>query len=184
MTEVWKTYPKCEMYEISNIGRVRRKETVIKRADGVIIKLPQRLLNPKENYDGYPRVRLKDGFSFVHRLVLLTFVGPQPDKHYQACHNNGISNDNRVENLRWDTPSNNVRDRLWHNTYQFGEKNHRNKYPDDLIIKLGNSTDCAKDVARYYNVKRSLVYYARYRKRIKKGVFSPIYQTVGENGGV
>jgi hypothetical protein len=176
MNEIWKPYPPCQIYEVSNLGRVRRLETTIIRNDGVVTVLPKKLLTIRENHDGYPRVRLKDRQIFVHRMVLEAFVGPKPADKYQGCHNNGIPNDNRVENLRWDTPSNNVRDRIRHNTYQIGEKNHQNKYPDDLIIKLGNSTDCVSEVAQYYNVKRSLVYYARRRKRIKKGVFSPIYE--------
>jgi hypothetical protein len=171
------------MYEVSNIGRIKRLKTIIVRNDGVVTVLPEKLLTIRENQDGYPRARLKDRQIFVHRMVLEAFVGPQPAKNYQACHNNGIPNDNRVENLRWDTPSNNVRDRIRHNTYQIGEKNHQNKYPDDLILALGNSIDCAREVAQYYNVRRNLVYYARRKKRIAKGVFSPIYQVVGENGG-
>jgi hypothetical protein len=48
----------------------------------------------------------------VHRLVLMTFVGPCPPG-MEACHfPNPERSDNRLSNLRWDTRSNNGRDRL------------------------------------------------------------------------
>ena len=49
----------------------------------------------------------------VHRLVLETFVGPCPE-NMECCHNNGIKTDNRLENLRWDTRSENMLDRVKH----------------------------------------------------------------------
>jgi hypothetical protein len=51
----------------------------------------------------------------VHRLVLEAFVGPSPEG-MEACHNNGIRTDNRLENLRWDTRSNSHRDKIRHGT--------------------------------------------------------------------
>lgn len=49
--------------------------------------------------------------SYVHRLVLEAFVGPCPPG-MEACHWNGIPGDNRLHNLRWDTPSANNADIL------------------------------------------------------------------------
>jgi hypothetical protein len=54
----------------------------------------------------------------VHRLVLEAFVGPCP-AGMEACHNNGVRTDNRLENLRWDTRSANCRDRIRHGTTNF-----------------------------------------------------------------
>jgi hypothetical protein len=42
-----------------------------------------------------------------------------------CCHNNGIPNDNRVENLRWDTQVNNLKDRIAHGTENKGEQHGR-----------------------------------------------------------
>ena len=62
---------------------------------------------------GYNRLRLyKNGKGYnklVHRLVLEAFEGKCPDG-MEACHNNGNKIDNRLENLRWDTRSNNIKD--------------------------------------------------------------------------
>jgi predicted XRE-type DNA-binding protein len=68
--------------------------------------------------------------SFIHQLVLETFVGPCPEG-MEACHNNGIRRDNRLENLRWDTTVKNVSDSIKHGTHrslhQMGEKNKSSK---------------------------------------------------------
>ena len=44
----------------------------------------------------------------VHHAVLLAWVGPCPDG-YQADHINGNAGDNRLENLEWVTPAENMR---------------------------------------------------------------------------
>jgi hypothetical protein len=57
----------------------------------------------------------------IHRLVLETFVGPCPPG-LEACHNNGNSLDNRVENLRYDTRKNNHADKKKHGTHIQGSQ--------------------------------------------------------------
>lgn len=78
-----------------------------------------RWLSFGNNGHGYATVGLwKDEKRYtmtVHRLILETFVGPRPDG-MEACHYNGVRTDNRLENLRWDTPSNNQKDRLQYGT--------------------------------------------------------------------
>ncbi|MCP4535809.1 MAG: hypothetical protein GY832_01520 [Chloroflexi bacterium] len=46
----------------------------------------------------------------VHHLVLTAFVGPRPAGK-EACHGNGCRTDNRLVNLRWDSPAANRADR-------------------------------------------------------------------------
>jgi hypothetical protein len=70
--------------------------------------------------NGYPKAGLwrdnKEMQEYVHRLVLKTFVGPCPHG-MQACHSNGDPVDARLTNLRWDTQTNNERDKIGHGTY-------------------------------------------------------------------
>ncbi len=47
----------------------------------------------------------------IHQLILETFVGSRPNS-LVACHNNGNNQDNRLENLRWDTQRSNVKDSI------------------------------------------------------------------------
>ena len=105
MQEVWKPIPGYEgWYEVSDQGHVR---TFRRGANG-------RLLKPGRMPQGHLSVALGRGNSqCVHKLVLLAFVGPAPDKH-ECCHNNGDPADNRLENLRWGTRSENIKDAYAH----------------------------------------------------------------------
>jgi hypothetical protein len=57
----------------------------------------------------------------VHELVLSTFAGLRPAKH-ECCHINGIPTDNRLENLRWGTRSDNIRDSVRHGNWMTPER--------------------------------------------------------------
>ncbi len=72
---------------------------------------------------GHRRYDLGSTTMFAHRAVLLAFVGPCPEG-MEACHNNGDPLDNRVENLRWDTRSNNTLDKVAHGTHPMASKTH------------------------------------------------------------
>lgn len=71
----------------------------------------------KSNYLGV--ILYKDGKRTrvnVHRLILLTFIGPCPEG-MEACHNNGNRFDNKPCNLRWDTRKNNHKDAIRQGTH-------------------------------------------------------------------
>lgn len=57
----------------------------------------------------------------VHVLILEAFRGPCPDG-LEGCHNNGNNFDNRIQNLRWDTPASNNEDRAKHGVLPRGEQ--------------------------------------------------------------
>ena len=48
------------------------------------------------------------GYIFLHQAVLYAWVGPPPEG-YECDHLNGITTDNRLENLEWVTPAENQR---------------------------------------------------------------------------
>ncbi len=62
----------------------------------------------------------------VHHLVLEAFVGPRPEGMV-CCHQNDDPADNRLENLRWDTPASNNQDAIRNGCALFGEDNHATK---------------------------------------------------------
>lgn len=106
------------LYEVSDHGRVRGVDRVLK--DGR--RWRGKMMRQITNHNGHKRVMLaKDGVSkyfWVHRLVLEAFQGPCPEG-FDACHNNADPGDNRPENLRWDSRSENALDRVRHgNHYQ------------------------------------------------------------------
>ena len=72
---------------------------------------------------------------FVHRLILMTFVGPCPPGMV-CCHNNGIGTDNRLCNLRWDTPAANMADRDRHGTTVRGERVKGSKLTPPVVRQI------------------------------------------------
>jgi hypothetical protein len=60
----------------------------------------------------------------VHRLLCIAFHGDPPTPTHQARHLNGVRTDNRVDNLAWGTPSQNVQDMLRHGNCPGANKTH------------------------------------------------------------
>ena len=70
-----------------------------------------RFLKHHNNYKGYVFVVLYNNNNkgkrlFIHRLIAIHHI-PNPENKPQVDHINRIRNDNRIENLRWATPSEN-----------------------------------------------------------------------------
>ena len=76
----------------------------------------------------------------VHRLVLAAFVGACPHG-YEAAHNNGRRNDNRVNNLRWASSSDNKADRWRHGTMPIGARNGRAKLTRVQVLAIGRALE-------------------------------------------
>jgi hypothetical protein len=83
-----------------------------------------RHLSPIISADGYNLVNLtKGGVKRQFRVAVLVaeaFHGMRFGG-YVACHNNGIRTDDRIENIRWDTPAGNEADKRKHGTAMSGE---------------------------------------------------------------
>jgi hypothetical protein len=81
-----------------------------------------RLRPPVSPTNGYANVYIAGlGTRDVHRLILETFVGPCPEG-MEACHADGNRLNNRLDNLRWDTPKGNAADRAKHGTLAVGSR--------------------------------------------------------------
>lgn len=123
VSEEWRPVVGYEgFYEVSSLGRVRSLDRYFGR------RLYQgRVLKAITITGGYQSVNLcvngeirKGG---VHLLVMAAFVGPKPHGMH-TCHNNGDPGDNRLENLRYDTPSANGLDSVKHGTCAQAAKGH------------------------------------------------------------
>ena len=156
--EIWKPVINYEgLYEISNYGKV--KSLNYKRTK------KEQILKPLKEMGSYLCVILfkNNGGKqhSIHRLVLEAFVGPCPPG-MEGCHNNGNPSDNFVGNLRWDTRSNNQKDRKWHGTKNnpiwinnMGSKSSTAKLNNTKIIeikKLHLEGESNIKIAKIYNV--------------------------------
>lgn len=127
-TVEYRTLPEHDGYRVGSDGSVWscwQKFGILGKGGAFSIKTSQwKRLSGSLNQDGYLRVKIKTASGsrierLVHQLVLFAFVGPRP-AGCESCHNNGIKTDNRRENLRWGTPSENQQDAVRHGTRKTG----------------------------------------------------------------
>src|SRR5699024_1732822 len=114
--EVWKTYPRCPHYEVSSAGRVRSKDRVVKTKHGRSWLQKGRVLKPATNKNNRVSVRLSaDGKKWsvqVSHMVAETFIRLRSDRFDVVRHLNDDPSDNRLENLRIGTYTENSQDAL------------------------------------------------------------------------
>lgn len=154
--ERWLPIPGHEGYEVSDHGHVRSLDRIIHDRRGWDRAHKGRTLRTWTEQDGYLVVKLGAGRNhFVHRLVLLAFVGPCPEE-YEALHDNGVHGDPRLSNLRWGTHSENCQDLVRHGTHQYSRRTHCPRdHPlappnlDPSNLKQGNRTCWACSLARH-----------------------------------
>jgi len=164
-TEKWKPVVGYEgTYEISDRGRIRSLERTL--CDGRRMK--GKALKPWIHSEGYSYIYLcRDGKpkgKFIHRLILEAFTGPCPDG-MECCHNNGDPLDNRLKNLRWDTRSNNEKDKVLHGTDNRGENNWNARLCELDIWLIRNCDGTQRQLAEFFGVSQVLVGLIKLRRR-------------------
>ena len=100
-------------YEVSDHGRIRSLRRDVPSRWGGTRKWGGNILTGTVTTNGYVHVHLsRDGVRknrLVHRLVAEAFIGPVPDGMF-VLHYNDVGTDNRLENLRIGTCSENGHD--------------------------------------------------------------------------
>ena len=111
-------------------------------------KFKRYLQSKCKDKDGYRVIKLrKDGkpkMFKLHRLIAIHYI-PNPENKPLIDHKNRNTSDNRIENLRWATMSENCQNRIVNrNNKTTGIKNisyHNNRY---IYNKMFNRVKCQK----------------------------------------
>lgn len=168
--EEWRPIPGCEgRYEASSMGRIRSLPRIVITGKGSRSKVKGGILKPNTSTP-YNRIHLNRGCGRrdypVHLLVLETFRGPKPEGK-QGAHDNGIRTDNRLANLMYKTPAENVADKIRHGTTSRGELNPRAKLKVEQVMEIraaALATVTQRQLAAKYDVSIRLVQKIRARE--------------------
>ncbi len=110
VSEIWRNIPGYGgYYQASTLGRVRSVDRVVTDKNGYKKRIKGYLrIQRVNNRGGYKMVSLskngKNIYYQVHKLIMLTFVGPRPAGQ-QIRHGSNGSLDNSVANLCYGTSS-------------------------------------------------------------------------------
>jgi hypothetical protein len=156
MEEVWRDVKDFEgLYQVSNIGNVKR--LVSERV------FAERLIGRSIDKDGYvKRILSRKGKNYnfrEHRLVASAFI-ENPQNKATINHINGIRDDNRVENLEWNTNLENKQHAVSSGLTNLKGVNHpRCKLTEQQVLEIRQIgfSQTATAVSKKFNVSRITV---------------------------
>lgn len=135
MKEEWRRIPGWDLYEISNLGRLKGTDRVIKNNQGSFVRR-ECLLKPIQDKHGYLTHKLiQDGKRKdmkLHRAVAMAFI-PNPENKPCVNHIDNNPANNRVDNLEWCTMQENtdwmIKQGRFKRTTQWLERLHKSQRP-------------------------------------------------------
>lgn len=112
MDEIWKDLKININFQVSNLGRVRRKPTYIRTDGRQDTRLRSFYIYRPGKYSSgistrYYTVNIQGKRYTIHSLVAETFLGPKPPG-YIVDHIDGNRKNNSVENLQYSTRGDNI----------------------------------------------------------------------------
>ena len=139
--EEWRAVVGYEgLYEVSNLGNVKRLPGFINNSYGSKKFLPGGQLTP--NHAGpYPVVGLRRGDRHkknfrLHELVLAAFHGPKPLGCEARHFPDSDRQNNRADNLCWGTKVENAADKLIQGGALIGARNHQAKLTGEQVAEI------------------------------------------------
>ena len=168
MEEVWKDITDFPNYQVSNLGNVKSiKKNIILKA---------RPVEKKYGYVCYDVLLYNDtqklGFhKKIHRLVAEAFI-PNPDNRTEIDHIDRDPANNKVDNLRWATRSENCLNTKIRSDNTSGEKNvyfckQKNKWTIRYMY-IGEETSCG-----FYDTKEEAI------KAKETGIYNKLVSNTG-----
>jgi len=159
--ENWRDIESFEgAYEVSDTGKIRSLERIVRNGPKSERTLPAIVVAPYIRPQGYATVRLGLGGSktslYVHRIVAGAFLG-KGEAGQEVCHRNGDKADNRVGNLYWGTRLENMADRERLGEAARGEQHGHAKLSEAQVLAIRRDERFQYLIAAEYGVSRRLV---------------------------
>ena len=141
--EEWRPVAGHPHYQASDQGSVRSIDRTITHRDGRTYNYPSRVLRPGRR-GKYLTVNLGQGINKrVHVLVAEAFIGPRPEG-MNILHSDDNPENNKAENIRYGTQSENLKDSVRNGTHPWSTATHcRNGHdwtvPENVGVKRSRS---------------------------------------------
>lgn len=150
------------LYKVSNLGRVKSLERLVSHKKSGSIKVKEKILTQFFNKDGYLVARLskfnKGQGCLVHRLVGMSFI-INPENKKTINHIDGDKQNNFIDNLEWNTDSeNNLHSfrYLGRKSGTFGKKGKECATSVPIVcINDENVFDSMREAGQYYKIQES-----------------------------
>lgn len=138
------------LYMVSDQGNVKSVKRIILRSDGRKRTIHEKIKEGTHN-KGYKRIALVDNNGkstslYVHRIVMESFIGKS---NLYVDHINGVKDDNRLENLRYVTNSQNL-------TFRNTEKTYSTEYPYIYFDKTRSKYLVYKSKKRFATIEQAI----------------------------
>lgn len=164
--EIWKKIKEYGDYEVSNYGRVKSPDFILKTPTGQSYIKKGKILKPYKSKKGYLycdlRVDSKRKIVRIHRFVAMAFI-PNTENKPQINHIDGNKENNNVQNLEWCSNSENQK-HAFEKGLQKGCFSHPNskltleqvRYIKNNCV-VGSKKNGMQTIAKKFNVSNSTI---------------------------
>lgn len=167
--EIWKDIPEFEgNYQASNYGNIKAlfRESFQKGRWGfALVRFPERIMSQEIKKSGYHYVGLcKDGKKkgyLVHRAVLAAFKGVS---HMQCNHMDGNKSNNKLDNLEYCTPLQNISHCINVLGKKRGAGSGHAKITEQQALAIKSDTRILREISKDYGISLQAVHYIRIGK--------------------